>query len=59
MGFKSNLVAASAVAIAVAGAGLVAISQADPPDKPKVPRLISMAIGRSHTRLPGSSERRS
>jgi hypothetical protein len=40
MGLKSNLVAVSAVAIALTGAGLVAISQADPPDRPKVPKYV-------------------
>jgi hypothetical protein len=40
MGLKTNLVAASAVAIALTGAGLVAISQADPPHRPKVPKYV-------------------
>ena len=40
MGLKSNLVAASAVAIALAGAGIVVVSQADPPDRPKVPKYV-------------------
>jgi hypothetical protein len=40
MNFQRNLVAASAVAIALTGVGLVAVSQADPPDRPKVPKYI-------------------
>ena len=41
MGFKRNFLAvSSAAAIALAGAGLVAVSQADPPDKPKVPKYV-------------------
>jgi hypothetical protein len=40
MAFKRNLFAATVAAIALTGAGLVAISQAVPPTQPKVPKYV-------------------